>query len=1079
MSVLKRLAFRKSGKPKRWVRTLLFHGRTPRAVFRRIVLKKSGRPRQAFRRWLEGKSPSAPMAVTPGVFDTTGKATADAQYRLERNATLRSDDDVVVLVLFAADGRLTDLHRYQISAFSDAGYRVVLVVNSAAFHHDAGALDTPASMVIVRENLGFDFGAWAYAVNLIGGLERVRSVTFTNDSLLPLSTPALAATRARVSGAPEDVLFLTASTELRPHLQSFFFTLKQPALRANALSLLAETPTDATKDALIHGEELRLSDRFAAAGHRPRALYPCRAAEASGMNPTIHHWQDLIELGFPFLKVQLFSIGLLAPDAPEVAALLSADLRDALIRHLAVRVERGAPRVRDPNQPARPTSNMRGRFTKQGVLQSWNLPDAATPTLLLPFDELTPPTPRKVLAVVHCFYTEVAETILTRMADPSMSTAGAQFVFALTTDSADKAETLRDIVARLGLTADVMVCPNRGRDVAPFLTACAAHIEGVDLVLHLHTKKSLQDRELAGWGAFLFENLIGTPDVVRSILHLFDSEDTGMVYSGHLRRIAMIRNWAYDFPAARDLLARMGISISADTILEFPTSTMFWARPEVLKPLLALNLGPEDFEAEAAQIDGTLAHAIERCFYYLTEHTGYRAHRVAHVAMLSDLAGETIRLQQRDLPGYLKRLAARLTGSTGPISRFYQSETDAYPVSVATARRPRPRFNILIPTAQPEEIHGGLATALNVAPSLWRQIKDCDLRVIVTTDRLDRLGLAELSARFGNTITLVGPDDDTGGVTAVGLARRRFLPIGLRGDDLFFATSWWTADMGFRLLDEQRRIFGASAPLVYFIQDFEPGFYPWSVKYALADATYRRPEDTVALIDSEELAVYMDRRARFSAAWCLPYKISPTIGARLKPTVKEKIILVYGRPRVPGNAFHMIVEGLRRWQGRAPEQNCEWRIAFTGEKFDGVLIAELENATCLGKTSLDDYADILNRTAIGLSLMISPHPSHPPLEMASAGAVTITNNYEGKNMTARADTILGLDLISPDSIADALDAARARVRFDRLTAPVTVRPLASPYPAMDSAAVVSHVLSRRRTAPEEGGQDRQARAIMA
>ena len=99
--------------------------------------------------------------------------------------------------------------------------------------------------------------------------------------------------------------------------------------------------------------------------------------------------------------------------------------------------------------------------------------------------------------------------------------------------------------------------------------------------------------------------------------------------------------------------------------------------------------------------------------------------------------------------------------------------------------------------------------------------------------------------------------------------------------------------------------------------------------------------------------------------------------------------------------------------------------------------------------------------------------------MASAGAVTITNNYKSKNMTARADTILSLDLIWPDSIADALDAARARVRLDRPTAPITVRRLASPYPAMDPAAVVAHLLGRRRAAPHEGGEDRQARAIMA
>ncbi|HET9664243.1 MAG TPA: rhamnan synthesis F family protein, partial [Burkholderiales bacterium] len=431
-----------------------------------------------------------PIAVTPGVFETVGKATALAQYRLERNAAFRPDDDVVVLVLYAADGRLTDLHRHQVAAFSEAGYRVAVVVNSAAFHSDAGALDTPASLVLSRENIGFDFGAWTYAVNLIGGLERVRSVTFTNDSLLPVSTCALARTRIRANEAPEDVVFLTANAEVKPHLQSFFFTIKQRALQAGALSLIAEIPTYATKGALIHGEEVHLSDRFAAAGHRPGALYPCRAAEASKANPTIHHWRELIDLGFPFLKVQLFRIGLLAADSPEAAAVLTPSLRGALKRHLVARVESAATPVSDPNQPPRPTFNISGRFTERGVLQSWNLPDAAAPTLIVPFEGVVPATPRKVLAVVHCFYTDVAETILSRIADPGMVAAGAQFILALTTDTQEKAATLRAITARLRLTADVIVCRNRGRNVAPFLSACAVHIEGADLVLHLHTKKS-------------------------------------------------------------------------------------------------------------------------------------------------------------------------------------------------------------------------------------------------------------------------------------------------------------------------------------------------------------------------------------------------------------------------------------------------------------------------------------------------------------------------------------------------------------------------------------------------------------
>lgn len=171
----------------------------------------------------------------------------------------------------------------------------------------------------------------------------------------------------------------------------------------------------------------------------------------------------------------------------------------------------------------------------------------------------------------------------------------------------------------------VRVVPNRGRDIAPLLVTFRDEILALDLICHVHTKKSLYGgRERVGWRQYLYGSLFGSVQRVSWILGMFEANPAlGMVYpESHVDVPLWGHTWLDNAEWGRELSGRLGFGIDPAAYLDFPAGSMFWARTRALHPLFKLDLHIDSFPPEQGQIDGTLQHAVERMFCLVTRHEG-------------------------------------------------------------------------------------------------------------------------------------------------------------------------------------------------------------------------------------------------------------------------------------------------------------------------------------------------------------------------------------------------------------------------------------------------------------------------
>ena len=233
--------------------------------------------------------------------------------------------------------------------------------------------------------------------------------------------------------------------------------------------------------------------------------------------------------------------------------------------------------------------------------------------------------PNPVAVVVHIYYDDTWPDIagaLKRLSIP----------FDLIVTTVPGRERLIEAVRHDFPHADIETIENRGRDVRPFLVLLErGRLDRYRYVCKVHGKKSTDGGRKSYMGAMwrrrLLFDLLAAPGLADSIVERFERDPLiGMIGPGAFRMPSELYSedfaWSGNRLMVLELSARMGVPPERFR-LDFFGGTMFWVRPEALRPLRGLSLA-NAFPEENGLLDGGLEHATERLFATSVVAAGYK-----------------------------------------------------------------------------------------------------------------------------------------------------------------------------------------------------------------------------------------------------------------------------------------------------------------------------------------------------------------------------------------------------------------------------------------------------------------------
>lgn len=332
------------------------------------------------------------------------------------------------------------------------------------------------------------------------------------------------------------------------------------------------------------------------------------------------------------------------------------------------------------------------------------------------------------------------------------------------------------------------------------------------------------------------------------------------------------------------------------------------------------------------------------------------------------------------------------------------------------------RVNVFIATVDPANFFGGYLAMYNVA----KTFADCGYKVRILIIEQRKLNAEDLEKTIHHDKRLMAFLKDAEFVPCCNEDQEVFIS----DRDFFVATSIISARIASEAVKNT-----VYSKFIFLAQEWESIFFEHGHYTVLAADSYKL--DYFPIISTDILQQFFikngivpaDNPGVYINNPVLKFDLPADFATRKREGKKKLLFYARTQSHATRNLYPICCLALDRAYELGHFREDEWEVIGIGAGVGTQLLPSGLKIQHIGKFDMQVYGEVLPQHDLGLALMMSPHPSLLPFEMAAAGMLVVTNTYDIKDQAYFSRITGNITAVSPgfESVADALIEASTRV----------------------------------------------------